>query len=121
MDDMLFKLLKGAITVFAPAVLALAIEYLRRRLGTERLQKIQQELAAKQSLARLAVLFVEQAYRDLDGPEKYAKAAEWLSGRAKEYGIALTPEQIKGLIESAVRTFKDLYGPDWANEGKEAA
>lgn len=118
MEDKLILVLESALTVLIPAVLALVIEWLRRRLGTEKLQKIQQELATKQNLARMAVLFVEQAYRDLDGPEKYAMATEWLSGRAKEHGITITPEQIEGLIEAAVRTFKDLYGSDWATDAK---
>lgn len=120
MNEMFFKLLEGAITVLLPAVLALALEYLRRRLGTERLQKIQHELATKQSLARLAVLYVEQSCRDLTSPEKLAMATKWLSGRAKEHGIAVTPEQIEGLTEAAIRTFKDLYGSDWGHDAKTA-
>ena len=91
-----------------------AVAYLRKRLGVEGMQKIEAELALKQELASLAVRFVEQAFRDLEGEEKYNQAAQWLAERAGEIGLSVTAEEIKGLIEAALRTFKDEFGEEWA-------
>jgi LL-H family phage holin len=104
------------LAILIPTLAALAVEYLRRRLGTERVKRIQEELAMKQELATLAVRFVEQVYKDLHGPDKYQKAAEWLAARAGELGLKVTPEEIKGLIEAALRTFKDEFGEEWAKQ-----
>ena len=57
---------------------------------------------------------MEQVYRDLHGPEKYEKAAEWLAARARKLGLELTPEEVKGLIEAALREIKDTFGEEWA-------
>lgn len=114
MEDKLLQLAYDLLAILIPALAALAVEYLRRRLGTEKVKRIQEELAAKQELATLAVRFAEQVYRDLHGPDKYQKAAEWLAARAGELGLKVTPEEIKGLIEAALRAFKDEFGEEWA-------
>jgi LL-H family phage holin len=116
MEDKLLQIAYDLLAILIPALAALAVEYLRRRLGTEKLRKIQTELAAKQELALLAVRFVEQVYTQLHGPEKYQKAAEWLAARAQERGLALTADEVKGLIEAALRQLKDAFGNEWAKQ-----
>jgi len=117
MEDQLFHITGEILAILIPALVALAVEYLRRRVGTEKLKRIQEELATKQELATLAVRFVEQVYRDLHGQEKFQKAAEWLAARAQEHGIRLASEEIKGLIEAALRMIKDEFGEEWAKVG----
>ena len=114
MEDKLLQLAYDILAILIPVLAALAVEYIRRRLGTEKMRKVQEELAAKQELATLAVRFVEQVYKDLHGPDKYQKAAEWLAARAREQGLLLTAAEIKGLIEAALRAFKDEFGEGWA-------
>lgn len=116
MEDKLLQLAYNILAILIPALAVLAVEYLRRRLGTERAKRIQEELAAKQELATLAVRFVEQVYRDLHGEEKYQKAAEWLAARAQEHGIKLTADEIKGLIEAALRQLKDTFENEWTKQ-----
>jgi len=116
MHDLLNNLLYDILILLASAAAAYAVAWLRKRLGIEGLKKIEVELATKQELAALAVRFVEQVYRDLRGEEKYQKAAEWLAARAGELGLKITPEEIKGLIEAALRTFKDEFGEEWAKQ-----
>lgn len=103
-----------ALGILIPALCAIAIELLRRRLGLEKIRKIQEELKAKQQLAILTVKFVEQAYKDLHGEEKYNQAAEWLSARIQELGLHITQDEVKGLIEAALRMVKDELGEEWA-------
>ena len=56
----------------------------------------------KAALAKTAVLFVEQVYRDLHGEEKLEKACGILSGKLQERGIPITAEELKLLTEAAV-------------------
>lgn len=116
MADKLLQLAYDVLAILLPALAVLAVEYLRRRLGTEKMKRIQEELTAKQDLALLAVRFTEQVYKDLHGEEKYNKAAEWLVTQAAKVGLKLTADEIKGLIEAALRELKDAFGEEWAKQ-----
>jgi LL-H family phage holin len=116
MEDKLLQLAYDLLAILIPLLAGFIIEFIRRRLGVEKMKQIQEELAAKQELATLAVRFVEQVYKDLHGPDKYQKAAEWLAARAGELGIKVTPDEIKGLIEAALRELKDAFGEEWAKQ-----
>jgi len=89
-----------------PILAVLAGEYIRRKIGAERLALIQAELAAKKELTTAAVTFAEQAYKDLNGAEKYDKALDWLTTQALAVGLKITVPEAKGLIESAVLAMK---------------
>ena len=90
-------------------------EWLRRKLGVERLAKIQRELETKQELAALAVKFVEQSFAG-KSEDKFTAAADWLAGRLAEKGISVSTAEITGLIEATLRAFKDEFGEGWAND-----
>jgi Flp pilus assembly protein TadB len=111
---MLWRLLYDVVLALAALLAAYAVAWLRRQIGVEAMRRIEAELTTKQELAALAVRFTEQVYRDLRGEEKYNKAAEWLAARAAELGLNVTPDEIKGLIEAALRAFKDEFGEEWA-------
>jgi len=89
------------------------VAWIQKKLGSEKVQKIIYELETKKELARIAVMFVQQAYKDLGGAEKYDKAAEWLSDAADKIGIQLSEEEIKGLIEAALKELKTELGEAW--------
>jgi len=114
MEDLLLKLLYDVLILLATVAAGYVVAWLRKKLGVEGMKKIESELETKQELAALAVRFVEQVYRELHGEEKYQKAAEWLASRAEEHGLKLTADEIKGLIEAALRSFKDEFGEQWA-------
>lgn len=116
MDDLLLRVLYDVLVLLATVAAGYAVAWFRKRLGVEGMKRIEAELAAKQELAALAVRFVEQVYKDIHGEAKYQKAAEWLAARAGELGLKVTPEEIKGLIEAALRTFKDKFGEEWAKQ-----
>ncbi len=115
MEDLIMNLMYNLIYILTAALAAFLVAYLKRKIGTERLKQIETELAAKQDLAYLAVRFVEQAYKDLHGQAKYNHAAAWLSGRAMEVGLTISDQEIKGLIEAALRSLKDEFGEEWAS------
>lgn len=114
MENLIMTVVENILIILVTLAAGFLVAYLRRRLGVEGMQRIEVELALKQELAELAVRFVEQACRDLHGQEKYNKAAEWLAGRASEVGLRITAEEVKGLIEAALRAFKDEFGEQWA-------
>ena len=114
MDERIVALAYDLLAIILPFLAVAAVELLRRKLGVEKMQRIQKELEAKQELATLSVMFVEQAYQEYKGPQKYHTAAEWLSKRAQEQGLKISAEEIQGLIEAALRGFKDEFGEEWA-------
>ena len=116
MDNLIMVVLENILIILVTLLAGYAVAFIRKRLGVEGMQKIESELAVKQELALLAVRFVEQAYRDLHGEEKYNQAAQWLADRAGEAGLNVTAEEIKGLIEAALRAFKDEFGEEWARK-----
>lgn len=116
MSDTVISFAYDAFLILLPVLAAMVVEWLRRRLGVEKMQKIQKELETKQELAGLAVRLVEQSYQDLKGEDKYNQAADWLVTQAKQRGINITADEVKGLIEAAVRTTKDIFGEEWAKQ-----
>ena len=113
MHDAVLRLLYDIIAVLVPILIAYLVAWIQKRLGSEKVQKIIYELETKKELARIAVMFVQQAYKDLGGPEKYEKAAEWLSNMSEYMGLDLTPEEIKALIEAALKELKAELGEAW--------
>ncbi|MGI5921081.1 MAG: phage holin [Syntrophomonadaceae bacterium] len=116
MDSILVDIGYQALGILLPALCAIAIELIRRKLGLEKMKKVQAELKTKQELASMAVQFVEQAYITLHGEEKYNCAAQWLAVRARERGIKVSEDEVKGLIEAALRKLKDEFGGQWPNK-----
>jgi LL-H family phage holin len=116
MEDKLLQLAYNLLAILIPVLAGFLVELLRRKLGTEKMRKIQEELNAKRELALLAVRYVEQVYKDLHGEEKFNKAAEWLVEQAAKMGLQLTANEVKGIIEAALRELKDAFGNEWAKQ-----
>jgi len=113
MHDAVLRLLYDIIAVLVPILVAYLVAWIQKRLGSEKVQKIIYELETKKELARIAVMFVQQAYKDLGGPAKYEKAAEWLSDMSDCMGLDLTSEEVKALIEAALKELKAELGEAW--------
>lgn len=107
MEEIFYKVIYDLLLLLFAVIAVFLANYIKKRIGVERIKQIEAEIAAKQELAQLAVRFVEQVYRDLHGEEKYNKAAEWLVAQAAKVGLKLTADEVKGLIEAALRELKD--------------
>ncbi|MGI6436424.1 MAG: phage holin, LLH family [Syntrophomonadaceae bacterium] len=107
------------ISILITAGIGFLVELLRRKVGLEGLRRISWQLDQKKDLAMLAVQFTEQAYKDMKGQDKYNYAAKWLAARAKEHGIQISDDEIKGLIEATLRQIKDQLGDEWAKAMQE--
>lgn len=118
MNDIIIDIAYNVLVVLITVAAGYAVAWLRKKLGVEKMRGIQEELTTKQVLAEAAVRFVEQAYTDLHGQDKYQKAADWLAKVASDKGIKITADEVKGLIESSLRLMKDKFGEEWANAVK---
>ncbi len=110
---MWLELVESLLYVVAVVAAGGLVALIYRRWGVEGMKRFESELKAKQELARIAVRFVEQLYVELDGDKKFDEAAKWLSARLKDQGIKVEYDEVRGLIEGAVREFKDEFGENW--------
>lgn len=118
MEDLVLRLAYDFLAILITIVVAMLVGWLKKKLGVEGIKKVQEELVAKQELALLAVKAVEQLWGGvLHGDEKVQKAAEFISTQAAKAGLTISPEEIRTLIEWAVRTMKDEFGEEWAKVG----
>ena len=63
----------------------------------------------KRAVAKSAVQFVEQVYKDLHGDEKFNAALSAMSEMLAEKGIAVTELEMRVLIEAAVSEFNAAF------------
>ena len=63
----------------------------------------------KKAVAKAAVLFAEQVYKDLHGPEKLEQALIAAEEMLAEKGIAISSLELRVLIEAAVAEFNDAF------------
>ena len=63
----------------------------------------------KQAVAKTAVQFVEQVYKDLHGEEKLGQALTAATEMLCEKGIAFTELEMRVLIEAAVGEFNNAF------------
>ena len=107
------ELLQSIVLLLIAAVVGLLVELIRRRLGLETMRKIEAELQLKQDLAIVAVKYVQQAYRASDGNVKYVHATRWFAGVLEARGFKMSPEDLRALIEWALREIRDEFGDQW--------
>ena len=63
----------------------------------------------KREVAKDAVKFVEQVYKDLHGEDKLDQALQAASAMLAEKGITVTDLELRVLIEAAVSEFNDAF------------
>ena len=66
----------------------------------------------KATVAKNAVKFVEQVYKDLHGEDKLNKALEAASEMLAEKGITVTQLELRVLIEAAVAEFNEAFNKE---------
>ena len=63
----------------------------------------------KKAVVKDAVLFVEQVYKDIHGPDKLHAAMERASEILADYGITISETELVTMIESAVKEFINSF------------
>jgi len=100
--ELVYNLLLLLITTFVPILGAVTFSYLRRKGLVETIK-------AKEKLVEKGVAFAEQAYWDLEGPDKYNRAIDWIAGQFYAAGIKFDEKDVKGLIEAAVYKMQEAW------------
>lgn len=72
----------------------------------------------KQAVAKTAVQFVEQVYKDLHGDEKLNAALSAASEMLAEKGISVSDLEMRVLIEAAVAEFNNAFNKTAEKEGE---
>ena len=71
----------------------------------------------KEKVAKNAVKFVEQVYKDLHGEEKLTEATDAAVEMLAEKGISVSALEMRVLIEAAVAEFNKAFEKTSAEEG----
>ena len=72
----------------------------------------------KEKVAKSAVRFVEQVYKDLHGEEKLNEALKAASEMLAEKGITVTDLEMRVLVEAAVGEFNGAFNNNTVKEGE---
>lgn len=97
--DILFEILKLVVIIATAVVTRYVVPYLKEKIGAEKLAAIENEV-------RTLVLAVQQLYPNKTGDERLYIVTQETSKFLNEKGIELTADQIRYLIESAVKEMK---------------
>lgn len=113
--ELIVGVVKPVLAVLVPFAAYFAVEVVRHKAKEANIVLERVEMWRKSELSRCAVRFAQQAYKDAGGPEKYLQASAWLVGRLDQYGIRTTDDEIRGLIESALKQLKNEFGTAWSD------
>lgn len=102
-----FAAFVAAITsILIPALIGIAIQWIRKQVGIQRLEEIQRELYIKQELVTKGIIFAEQAYKEANGNVKFNHALNWIVKQLAFLKINTTTDEIHGFIDSLVAEVK---------------
>lgn len=121
MEELVVKVLMEVLMLVMVLVGGFVVQFLRKKIGVEKMKAIEAELAAKQEIVDTVVLFVQQVYEAYDGRDKYDKAvltaSEWITAK----GFTVTPEELQSMIESSVKILKKEFAEQWWSATNEEA
>lgn len=115
MNEVLLDIIMQLVLLAAGTLAAVAVALIQKKLGLENLRRIDAELITKRDIVDTAVLFVQQVYRALDGPQKYSLAVERASELLEQHKLIVSPEELQSLIEASVKVLKNEFGDAWNN------
>lgn len=104
----------GLLLVAVAGCLGIAIRNGLRMWVTAENSRLDSE--TKAVIARTVAAFVEQAWKNLHGPEKLQKALEAARSLLNKKGIAFDEEEMMVLIEAAVAEFNEAFRKPTDNE-----
>ena len=81
----------------------------------ETVSKVYNEFVLKQGWVMDAVRYAEQTFIGDKGTKKYDAAVDYVVKKAKEYGITITSDELKVMIEAQVQKLKESASGSWDN------
>jgi hypothetical protein len=106
MNQIYSNLLYTVITAGVPCLVGGLFAAVNHFIGTQKTAKIINTLQTKSHLASEAVLFVEDAFNELGGPQKLESAKTNLIGRLNGCGVPITSDEADTLIRAAYQSAK---------------
>lgn len=100
MNEVLFEIILGLISILATIVTGIVIPYIREKIGNEKLAKYKEWASLAVKCAEM--IFVEKGM----GENKKEYVVNILNDMFNKNKVVITPEQIEILIESAVKEMK---------------
>lgn len=103
MNDIMFIILKAIISIAVIVITRYIVPFIIEKIGNENYARIEKEVTKY-------VLAVQQMYPELAGPERRVIVTQKIIDFLASKNIQLSEEQIRDLIESAVKTMKMQEG-----------
>lgn len=100
MDENLFKILLGVISIALTVLTGIVIPYIKEKIGNEKFAKY--EYWANQAVRAAEMIFAEQGM----GETKKEYVVAFLNEMFNKNRTIITEEQLNILVEAAVRTMK---------------
>lgn len=102
MDELMLKILELVVTIATMVIARYAVPYLKTLVGTAQLDRVK-------TYVQIAVEAVEQIVtKEKSGQEKKEMVVDYVTNVLISKGIIITAEDLDMLIESAVRTMKQM-------------
>jgi hypothetical protein len=108
--EFLLPILQQLLVAAASVVASYLVVLIKKQIGVQNMKKIDAENSFIKKIVLEGVKFAEQKF---EGGEKFDKAVEWITASLGEKGIKVSDQVLEGLIEAAVREFKDAFGENW--------
>lgn len=113
MEDVLLSILTDLLMVIATVGAGFLVAFLKKKLGVEKLRKLQQESEFIKEVVKAGVQYAEQRFST---GEKLDEAVNWITSTLNAKGFIVTTQEVEGLIEATIRQFKDEFGENWGRE-----
>jgi len=104
--DLLTEIVKLTAIVLAGFTITATKNWLKSRFE-------EQEIKTIYAIVEDGVLFAQQVYGHLDGPERYNEAIKRIESILNERGIEVSKDQLDTMIEATVKALKSEYGDLW--------
>jgi hypothetical protein len=114
MNQIYVNLLYTVISAGIPCLIGALFAAVKHFIGAQKMAKLISTLQTKSHLANEAVLFAEDAFKELGGPQKLESAKANLIGRLNSCGVPITLDEADTLIRSAYMTAKGSFDAEVA-------
>lgn len=104
MNQLYTQLIDTLISVGIPCLVGALFAAVKRFVGTQKVAQALATIQTKSHLANEAVLFAEDAFKELGGPAKLTRAKESLIDRLNVLGIPVTEDEADALARAAYQT-----------------
>ena len=114
MEELIFEGIEAVMRILIAVGVIFVIRWLSARFTEDEMNLIKE-------IVMDGVMYAQQVWGHLDGPERYPRALEKISEELKKRGINVSDERLKMFIESAVKMLKAELGENWpaASDEKE--